>query len=187
MRPKYLILMIVSALLAMFQVVEAKAEVLVGKDAPAFIVQTNDGKKFDLSEMKGKVTIIGYWATWCAPCREEMPILEALWRTYHSQGLEMVLVSVDNGSMLRNVKEVSKLFTMPIALQSSVSKNDLSPFDSVPKMFVIGLDGKVKIAREGAAQPPMVEKAFTEEIKALLDGKESKPEISAEAKPEEKK
>ncbi len=192
MRPTPLILMVILAVCALFSADEVQAAAAVGENAPAFILTTRDGKKFDLLEQKGKVVIISYWATWCPPCREELPVLEALWRTYHSQGLEIVAVSVDNGSMLTHVKQAVKVFTMPIAMESAVTKNDLSPFDSVPKLFVIGKDGKVKSVRDGAAQEPLIEKAFNEEIKALLDGK---PEAKADApkgeetepKPEEKK
>jgi cytochrome c biogenesis protein CcmG, thiol:disulfide interchange protein DsbE len=74
---------------------------LVGQSAQALIVTTLDGKTVDLASLRGKVVLVNYWATWCAPCREEMPTLSAFYRAYHERGLEMIGISVDQTARSR--------------------------------------------------------------------------------------
>ena len=89
----------VLALLAMILVIvpglSAFAATEVGQPAPALVVQELDGKTFDLSAARDKVVVVSFWATWCPPCRKEMPVLDALYRRYHGQGLEMIGLSAD--------------------------------------------------------------------------------------------
>src|SRR6516162_6561310 len=66
-----------------------------GQPAPALTVATLNGNTFDLSAQRGKVTIVNFWAAWCPPCRKEMPTLDAFYRRYHAQGLEMIGLSAD--------------------------------------------------------------------------------------------
>ena len=73
----------------------ARAAPQIDEAAPALVLTTLDGVTFDLGKLHGKVVMVNYWATWCAPCRKEMPKLDAFYRKYHSQGLEMVGISVD--------------------------------------------------------------------------------------------
>ena len=73
----------------------AFASVTVGNAAPALVVPELDGQTFDLSALRGKVVIVNFWATWCPPCRKEMPALDAFYRRYHGNGLEMIGVSAD--------------------------------------------------------------------------------------------
>ncbi|TLY80884.1 MAG: TlpA family protein disulfide reductase [Gammaproteobacteria bacterium] len=68
----------------------------VGDPAPALLVPELDGHGFDLSALRGKVVIVNFWATWCAPCRAEMPVLDAFYRRYHAQGLELLGLSIDD-------------------------------------------------------------------------------------------
>ena len=67
----------------------------VGQPAPSLVVQELDGQTFDLSAVRGKVVVVSFWATWCPPCRAEMPVLDAFYRRYHGQGLEMIGLSAD--------------------------------------------------------------------------------------------
>jgi thiol-disulfide isomerase/thioredoxin len=70
--------------------------------APFNSARTIDGLPFDST---GQVTIVHYWATWCAPCRIEMPILEAYYRKHHAQGLALIGVSIDQGVSARKLKD----------------------------------------------------------------------------------
>ncbi len=121
----------------------AQAEVSEGQQAPAFVATTLDGKSFDLSALKDKVVVLHFWATWCAPCREEMPALEAVWRKYRTKGLEVLAISADRPRAKNDVRQAIRVLTFPIALLDSASKNDFGPLSSVPITYVIGKDGKI--------------------------------------------
>lgn len=168
----------------------ARADAVVGEAAPAFIAPTLDGKNFDLASLKGKVVIINFWATWCAPCRDEMPSLEAIWRRYRSEGLEVLAVSADRPRTQEDVGQVMKYFSFPAAMLSKVSKNELVEITSVPVTYVIGRDGKVADILT-LPTSPLTEAGLGDEVKALLavkpeakidDGSNPKAEIKAETK-----
>ncbi|GJL62506.1 MAG: hypothetical protein NPIRA04_11600 [Nitrospirales bacterium] len=67
----------------------------IGSSSPPFTLKNMDGKPVSLSDFSGKVILLNFWATWCGPCRVEMPAMEALYREMRTQGLEIVAVSVD--------------------------------------------------------------------------------------------
>jgi thiol-disulfide isomerase/thioredoxin len=66
--------------------------------APDFVTENLRGGNTGLADFHGKVVLLNFWATWCMPCREEMPGMEALWQKYKDQGLAVVAISTDEGS-----------------------------------------------------------------------------------------
>ncbi|HEX6783558.1 MAG TPA: TlpA disulfide reductase family protein [Sphingomicrobium sp.] len=80
--------------------------------APFQAARTIDGAPFDPA---GHVTIVHYWATWCAPCRAEMPILDAYYRKHHGQGLEMVAISIEEGVSSAKLRGAAGKFAFPLA------------------------------------------------------------------------
>ena len=80
--------------------------------APFQSARTLDGAPFNTS---GHVTIVHYWATWCAPCRIEMPILDAYYRKHRGQGLDVIAVSIDQGVSTRKLKDATAKFAFPVA------------------------------------------------------------------------
>src|SRR5215475_6624351 len=96
------------AILTVTAVSGALAAVDVGQPAPALVVQELSGQSFDLAAQRGKVVVLNFWATWCPPCRNEMPVLDAFYRKYRSQGLELIGISVDrphDGAQVRDVMQ----------------------------------------------------------------------------------
>ena len=79
----------------------------VGQPAPELVVQELGGQTFDLAAQRGKVVIVNFWATWCPPCREELPNVKSVYDKYHDKGFEVVAVSLDQDSdaLARYVKE----------------------------------------------------------------------------------
>jgi thiol-disulfide isomerase/thioredoxin len=76
------------------------------KDAPDFQVRTPDDRSLRLAELKGKVVFLNFWATWCEPCREEMPDLVRFYRDNRAQGLRLVLISADDDAQRAEVARV---------------------------------------------------------------------------------
>lgn len=161
----------------------ARAEAVLGQPAPSFVATSRDGKAFDLAALKGKVVIITFWATWSPPCRDELPALEAVWRKYRGQGLEILAVSADTRRMKADVNQAMRVFTFPVAMLDAVAKNDVVTLTSVPITYVVDKGGKVANVLTPETQP-LTEEGLGAEVKALLEAKE---ETKADAKPEEKK
>jgi cytochrome c biogenesis protein CcmG/thiol:disulfide interchange protein DsbE len=121
-----------------------RAAPVLNEAAPPLVVTTLDGQTFDLSSLHGKVVLVNFWATWCAPCRREMPTLDAFYRRYQSQGLELIGISVDFTRDGAKIRKAAKEIAYPIALSSEVSASGFGPSQGVPVTYVIDADGIVR-------------------------------------------
>jgi peroxiredoxin len=111
------------------------------KPAQDVTLKTTEGKPFRLSEHRGKVVFLNFWATWCAPCREEMPAMERLYRTHKDRGFVMVAVSLDADPAVvpRFVKEHGLTFT--IAFDPKMEAANVYGIRAVPSSFIIDAQG----------------------------------------------
>jgi cytochrome c biogenesis protein CcmG, thiol:disulfide interchange protein DsbE len=116
----------------------------MGKPAPAFVTRTLDGGRFDLAALRGKVVLVNFWATWCAPCREEMPALDAFYKENHDRGLEMVGVSVDRPKDVARVNKVMKDYGFPVAMLSATEVDGIGAPEGLPVTYVIDAGGVVR-------------------------------------------
>jgi cytochrome c biogenesis protein CcmG, thiol:disulfide interchange protein DsbE len=132
----------------------------VGQPAPALVVKELSGQTFDLAALRGKVVVINFWATWCPPCRKEMPILDAFYRKYHSRGLEMIGMSVDRPHDSTEVHNVMQSYSYPAAMSQDANVNEFGSPDTVPLTFVLDRKGIVR------AKLTPDKTALTEEILA---------------------
>jgi len=116
----------------------------VGKPAPEFELETLDGKKVKLSDYRGKAVLINFWATWCAPCKLEMPWLVDLHKQYNPQGLEVIGIAMDDSgksAIASFVKEMKVDYTI---LQGKEAVGDaFGGVQSLPETFFVGRDGTV--------------------------------------------
>src|SRR5208337_2327447 len=119
----------------------AYAAVDTGQTAPALVVQELNGQTFDLAALRGKVVVINFWATWCPPCREEMPALDAFYRRYHGQGLEMIGLSTDRPHDRSDVSKVMHSYSYPAAMLDDAKVNDFGPPNVLPVTFVVDRKG----------------------------------------------
>jgi peroxiredoxin len=111
------------------------------KAAQDFTVKTLDGTAFRLQEQRGKVVFINFWATWCPPCREEMPAMERLYRAHRDNGLAMVAVSVDaNPDVVAPFAREYQL-TFTIALDPRMEVANAYGVRALPSSFVIDKQG----------------------------------------------
>jgi len=145
----------------------AFASATVGNAAPALVVPELDGQAFDLSAQRGKVVIVNFWATWCPPCREEMPALDALYRRSHGNGLEMIGVSMDRPHDRSDVYKVMQSFSYPAAMLYDAKVNDFGSPEVLPVTFVVDRSGVIR-AKLTSDQAPVSEKSLTDAVVPLL-------------------
>ena len=122
----------------------ARAAPEIGKAAPELVVTELDGQVFDLAKLKGKVVLVSYWATWCAPCTKDMPKLDAFYRRYHGRNLAMIGISVDRPSDLPKVRKVMATLAYPVAVLKGVTVDGFGEPEGVPITWIIDSDGKVR-------------------------------------------
>jgi len=117
---------------------------LVGRVAPDFTLTDMAGQQVTLSQFRGKVVILNFWATWCPPCREEMPSMERLYRDFESQGLVMLAVNIDENGRDAVAKFLKKTpHSFPVLLDSeNVAQNTYGVF-RFPESFIIDRNGVV--------------------------------------------
>src|SRR5579863_9238936 len=136
-----------------------------GKPAPALIVPELGGQTFDLAKLRGKVVIVNFWATWCPPCREEIPEMIALADRYKDR-LQIVGVSEDDDATPEEVRDFAReeKINYPIVMGSSGISREYGGVPALPTAFVVNTDGRVVIKHVGL-YPAEV---YDREIRALL-------------------
>jgi peroxiredoxin len=100
------------------------------------------GKTWTLKEQRGKVVVLNFWATWCPPCRKEMPDLETLYRQFKDQGLVILAISDEDAGKVRPFIAQQKV-TYPILLDPGRKVNELFQIEGIPKTFVYDRTGKL--------------------------------------------
>lgn len=138
-------------------------------NATDFTLRDIDGQSFTLSELKGKVVVLSFWATWCGPCKEEMPHLQKLYDAHKDEGLVIVSISADDARTASRVKPFikSKGFTFPVLLdRESTVTGVYNPGKTLPWTVVIARD--FSIADTHAGYDPGDEVVLGDKIKKLL-------------------
>jgi len=115
----------------------------ISANAPELVVTELDGKIFDLAKLKGKVILVNYWATWCAPCKKDMPKLDTFYRRHRDQNLEMIGISVDRPNDLPKVRRIAASLAYPVALMKEITVNGFGEPEGVPITWIIDAEGKV--------------------------------------------
>jgi cytochrome c biogenesis protein CcmG/thiol:disulfide interchange protein DsbE len=118
----------------------------VASAAPFQSARTLDGAAFNPI---GDVTLVHYWATWCAPCRLEMPVLDAYYRTHRAQGLAMLAVSIDNGASAGKLKAATARFAFPVARIDDVRMPRRDIPSAIPVTRVYDRSGRLVFQSKG--------------------------------------
>jgi thiol-disulfide isomerase/thioredoxin len=126
----------------------------VGAAMPAYSAKLLDGKTFDIGQEKGQVVLINVWATWCGPCRFEIPELQALHNKYAGRGFKVVGVSVDETGVdaVKPFVEENKI-TYPIVLDTDGKIANVLRTTVLPTSVIIGRNGKIIWRKIGAVMP----------------------------------
>ncbi|OGW22340.1 MAG: hypothetical protein A3K09_01450 [Nitrospinae bacterium RIFCSPLOWO2_12_FULL_47_7] len=119
--------------------------------SPDFTLKTLDGKLSTLSHYKGQVVVLNVWATWCVPCRVEMPSLESLYRRFRSEGVSVLAISIDKGAdaAVKTFVDEHQL-SFPILLDSDGLVERLYPAFSIPVTYVLDKAGHIIAKVDGA-------------------------------------
>jgi cytochrome c biogenesis protein CcmG/thiol:disulfide interchange protein DsbE len=119
--------------------------VQVGHDAPAYAAQTLDGETQSLAHLAGRAVLLNVWATWCHPCREEIPALEALHGEYGARGLSIIGVSIDQGGQEASIREFLAEYgaSYPIWLDPAGDVQNTFGTVGVPSTYLIAPGGEV--------------------------------------------
>ncbi|MBE0626593.1 MAG: TlpA family protein disulfide reductase [Burkholderiales bacterium] len=122
----------------------AAADLKEGQAAPAFNAVLLDGSTFDSASQRGKVIVLNFWASWCKPCRHEMPALDAYYRAHRAEGLEMVAISLEAPDELDRVMRTMKDYSFPAGLASSADTKGYGQLWRLPVTFVIDRRGVLR-------------------------------------------
>ena len=135
--------------------------------APNFKAATLTGKQFELQDLRGRVVLLDFWATWCPPCRNEAPQLQKLWEKYKDKGLVVIGIALDSGddAALRKFAADNELTYWLVNDRSGAiaAKYRIGP---IPTTYIVSPSGAISRVHIGFA--PGMEKDFDREIKALL-------------------
>jgi len=141
----------------------------VGQAAPALVVEELSGHTFDLAAERGKVTIVNVWATWCPPCRKEMPALDAFYKRYHALGLEMIGLSADRPRDRSEVAKVMQSFSYPAAMLHAAKSDGFDEPSALPVTYVVDRNGIVR-AKLVPDDKPLTEQTLATVVIPLLSG-----------------
>ena len=153
---------------------DIKSYTAVGQQMPSFKITTLDGAKVNISESKGKVLLINFWATWCPPCRVEMPRLEKeVWQKYKSS--DFVMVAIAREQTEAEIKEFldEYKFSFPMAADIRREVYNLFGNGGIPRSYVVGVDGKIVYQSVGynPREFDQMKKAIEKEIAKVQKGK----------------
>ena len=118
-------------------------------EAPSFDMVGPGGEQFSLKDMRGKPVIVNFWATWCPPCRAEMPSMQRAWDQIKDEGILIVAVNVgeDADTIRRFTEQVKVEFPLPMDLDSKVTQS--WPMNGLPTTFVVDPEGRLVYRAQG--------------------------------------
>lgn len=131
---------------------------LRGKSAPNFTLKTPDGKTVSLADFKGKAVMVNFWATWCPPCKMEMPWLIDLQKKYAAQGFTVIGISEDDPPFTQVDSFTRQIgVNYPIVIADESTSKAFGGIDYLPASYYIGRDGKVVVETAGLVSKGEIE------------------------------
>jgi peroxiredoxin len=134
--------------------------------APDFTLKTTAGPNLRLAEQRGQVVMVNFWATWCAPCRQEMPHLNALYDKYRSAGFVLLGVNVDDDPVKATAEAAKWGIRFPVLLDPTKSVGKAYALSAMPTTVVIDRDGRVRHVHQGYRNG--VEQVYEQQVRALV-------------------
>ena len=133
--------------------------------APYFSLKTSDGKTIELAKLKGKAVVLNFWATWCPPCKREIPDLIQIYNKYEKKGFVIIGISIDQEGwdVVKPFIEKAKI-PYPIVLADKNIIKDYGNFDGIPATFFIDSNGMIVDQQIGM----LTKEIFETGVKAIL-------------------
>jgi peroxiredoxin len=166
MRKRYPFLPATIVMLGLLTTTGLAASDLQGKLAPDFALKSASGENLRLSEYRGEVVMINFWATWCGPCRQEMPILDELYARYQRAGFHLLGVNIDDNQQqaMEMVDELGVSF--PVLFDSRKEVSRLYAVEAMPVTLLLDRAGTIRHVHHG--YKPGFEDAYLDQIRSLL-------------------
>lgn len=165
MKVKFFYSKLFSAILTLLLATSLQALTLE-KTAPDFTLKSLSDKNIKLSEQAGNVVLLNFWASWCAPCRKEMPLLNELHNKYKALGFSVIGVNVEQETNLAKSFISSSPVDFPILLDDSNKASKLYDVNAMPTTVIIDRNGVVRHLHKGYQDGD--EKAYQKMVKQLL-------------------
>jgi cytochrome c biogenesis protein CcmG/thiol:disulfide interchange protein DsbE len=137
------------------------------RQAPEVRLRDSEGRTVSLSDFRGKVVLVDFWASWCAPCRQSFPALAELGRLYGSRGLEVVAVNVDEQRRDADAFLAGQPAGLKVVFDQQGSAPRAFDVQAMPSSFLIGRDGTIRFTHVGFNDKTL--EAYRREIGQLLD------------------
>jgi cytochrome c biogenesis protein CcmG/thiol:disulfide interchange protein DsbE len=140
----------------------------LGQDAPPLVLHSLDGRSIYTRDLRGQVVIVTFWATWCTPCREELPLLSAYAERHAAEGLRVLGFSLDGADNLSQVRIVASALHFPVGLLGSPWAGGYGRIWHLPVSFVIDRAGKLVYNGWEDNQPVWTEDRLNSVVAPLL-------------------
>jgi peroxiredoxin len=151
---------------SIFAATSLAASDLTGQSAPDFALKSSSGENLRLSEYRGDVVMVNFWATWCGPCRQEMPLLDQLYTRYQRVGFSLLGVNIDDDSS-KAMNMVSELgVSFPVLFDARKDVSRLYEVEAMPVTVLIDREGMVRYVHHG--YEPGIEEKYLDQIRSLL-------------------
>lgn len=137
-----------------------------GTPAPAFSLKDKEGRVRTLSEFKGRVVLVDFWASWCAPCKASFPALDALHEEFHGEGLEVVAINVDEDAKSAQAFLAGRSPSMTVLFDPKGRSPEDFKVEGMPSSFLIDREGSIRFRHMGFTAQTRAE--FRREIGILL-------------------
>lgn len=166
MRKSIIVSVITIVVAAAFAAAASAALPRVGSPAPDFVLKSATGHNIRLSELRGQVVLINFWASWCGPCREELPLLEKLHARYRKAGFALLAVNIDDDRA--NADTLLRKLGVGLAPLYDGDKRVAKRYDvdTMPATLIVDRDGRVRYVHRGFRRG--YEAKYEREVRELL-------------------
>lgn len=133
--------------------------------APVLTLEDMNGERISLSDLQGKIVLVNNWATWCPPCKAELPTLEKYYQSHASQ--DFVILAIEAGDPLNEIEEMIKKYSLTFTVLQDPANLSMKAFGNwdLPSSYVIDRTGQIRLTWTGQINLPMLNKY----VSPLLD------------------